>query len=918
MSDLSLDYQRLRYIQLRGDGSKLPAKSWGGYDQDFDAAEHVHTHEEVEMMPSGNWGVVDVEDPDHGSFALLIFDIDVHKAPEDFDVDRVNIPADTLVTKSQNGGFHAYFIISGCDRGQLNESDFTMTADPGFDVDIRGSAVSHHVVAPADIPGISGEYEIVNDDEITTYFEPRDAAERIQFDGEALLEFDPDTGVSASYDFDVPTEPPEDMPTCYHAGLELRKAAPDDHPNTHKVNVLTASCGLAAGYDAETVAGHFCGEWAPYDGGVDLSDKEATEYQVRHIDTGGYAPPAEQTLRDYGILDEEQHCDEDCPIDYHGPQDDSRPSLDIVSEERDAEAEAAAVAGGVDEGGGDKAETDGGAAASSASDDAVPLSFNDKVRHAIREFNDDVIQAKTARHRIAQALVEHFHFVYPEEEVNNWRSTLYVYNEDEGLYEPRGEVFIEDKLEFAAGDFVTNQTRNEIVEKVKRMSTARDREFEHYPEKLVVGNGILNLHTGELSSYTPHEYHSTKIDVDWNPDAGDPEEIDRFLHDIVDDSDVNTLYRLIAHTLYKEYIGEKAAMLIGSGSNGKSMFLDLVESFIGSYNIARRELQDFGEDMYALNNLQGKLANLATEIGEQEMGDTTAFKKATGRDKIDAPVKYERPISFENYATLVFATNEMPTFGQDNHAIWRRWLYVDFPYTFDADDPDAKDPEPERVIERRIKREEEFEALLLRCQQEIQRWYEGEPLFADAMDADEVRDKMKKAAEPVYAFASTCLEYTADDDDYVEQSVVRACYRAYADEEDLPRIADNEFGKRLLGQRDFAFESGQKRVDGRPTSVYKRVQLSSRGRQVLGIDTADDDDQAQVDNEYDQARPIVQERVREMFEDDDNDSDPIPKSAVVWSLTSEMGKSSAEQALEKLIRDGDVIQVGDGVAPKDY
>jgi putative DNA primase/helicase len=352
----------------------------------------------------------------------------------------------------------------------------------------------------------------------------------------------------------------------------------------------------------------------------------------------------------------------------------------------------------------------------------------------------------------------------------------------------------------------------------------------------------------------------------------------------------------------------------GGGSNGKSMFLDLIESFIGGYNVVHRELQDFGEDMYALNNLQGKLANLATEIGEQELDDTTAFKKATGRDTIDAAVKYEKPITFENYATLMFATNEMPVFGQDNHAIWRRWVYVDFPYTFDADDPDAKDPEPERVIERRIKGEEQFEALLLRCQQEIQRWYEGEPLFADAMEADEVRDKMKKAAEPVYAFATTCLEPTEDDDDFVQQSVVRACYRAFADEEDLPRIADNEFGKRLHAQRDLSLESGQKRINGTMTSVYKRVELSGRGRQVLGVDTADDDGQGQVDDEYDQPAPIVMERLEEMFEE--NDRDPVPVEGVVWGLTDKMGKTTAEQTLDQLITNGDVIELGDGVAPK--
>jgi putative DNA primase/helicase len=619
-------------------------------------------------------------------------------------------------------------------------------------------------------------------------------------------------------------------------------------------------------------------------------------------------------LRDYGILGEDEHCDADCPIEYHGPQKRDRPGLAVL-EDRDAAGEAEAVAGERPDVGAE-AEADGGVETETATAESPspPRSFGDRVLDALAEFQNDDIQAKTARHYIAQAFVDHYHFLYPEEEVRGWRSTLHIYDEDEGVYEPRGESFIERKLEYVAGDFATNQVTNEIIGKVKRMSIERDSDrFRSNPERLVVGNGILDLHTGELDDYTPHEYHRAKIEWDWNPDAGDPEAIDSFLHDIVDDSDVSTLYRLIAHTLYKEYLGEKAAILIGSGENGKSMFLDTIEEFLGGYNVAHRELQDFSDDEYALNNLQGKFANLATEIGEQELRDTTAFKKATGRDVIDAPVKYESPITFENHATLMFATNEMPVFGQDNHAIWRRWLYLDFPYTFDADDPSAKDPEPERVIKHRMHTEAEFEALLYRCQQEIQRWFEGEPFFEDAMTADEVRDKMKKAAEPVYAFATTCLEAVNDDDEFVEKSIVRAAYQAFADEEDLPRMPNNEFGSRLLSLRDYPLEPGQKRVDGVRTRVYKRCRLTSRGRQLVGLDRPDDG-QEQVDDSAVQAREIVEQQARDMFEA--NDQDPVPREGIEWGVSGDIGKTTAERAVAKLIEDGTLIEAGDGYVPK--
>jgi phage/plasmid primase, P4 family, C-terminal domain len=610
---------------------------------------------------------------------------------------------------------------------------------------------------------------------------------------------------------------------------------------------------------------------------------------------------------------------------------DDSPSLDVVSEETDKQT--STTDGGVDTDSesehesGSKRDTDvipvepeqppapdNNPEAESESEPDADQQFKRRVQTAIAEFDDDEIKRATARDRIARAFTDCYDFVFPEEEVQGWRTTLYTYHPPSGVYEPRGERFVQKRLEAVAGDFVTNQTVNEIVGKIKRRAIERGENFMAPPEKLVVTNGILDLHTGTLKPHTPAEYHRTYVDVRWNPDAGEPDAVDEFLHEIVVDSDVTTLYRLIAHTLYKEYIGEKAAILIGSGKNGKSLFINFIEKFIGRPNTAHRELQDFDNDDFAANNLKGKLANLATEIGEQELNNTTTFKKLTGRDTMDAQVKYESPVTFENYATMMFSTNNMPVFGQDNYAIWRRWVYLDFPYSFDASDPTAKDPEPKSDILNRLTTDEQFEALLVRCQQEIQRWHEDstEPFFADAMSPSAVRDKMKKAAEPIYNFASTCLEVGDHEDTFVGKDTVRACYREYADLEDLPTVPENVFGERLIGLRDFSIESKQRTLNGSVETVYVGIELSSRGRQVLDIDAPSDDSQSQVgDTETVQTTEVVMEQLRTMT--DATDGDPVPREGLAWSCVSDsISYRQAQNAIDKLKQETNRIIVKDG------
>jgi phage/plasmid-associated DNA primase len=261
----------------------------------------------------------------------------------------------------------------------------------------------------------------------------------------------------------------------------------------------------------------------------------------------------------------------------------------------------------------------------------------------------------------------------------------------------------------------------------------------------------------------------------------------------------------------------------------------------------------------------------------------------------------------------MFATNEMPVFGQDNHAIWRRWLYVDFPYTFSARDPDAKDPEPRDVLMDRLTNDAELEALLVRCQQEIQAWHEqrDREWYPDAMDPQEVRQKMKRAAEPVYNFASTCLT-EGEDDDYIPKSDVRDCYQEYAREQDLPRIPENEFGERLTGLRDYQIETGRHRIDGERPRCYEGIRLSSRGRQVLGLDEPDaDSGQETVTNAADERpnKPLVLERARHMVEE--NDNEPVSRNALEWAVTDSMGKSKAEHIVDELLKQGDLQRMDD-------
>lgn len=556
--------------------------------------------------------------------------------------------------------------------------------------------------------------------------------------------------------------------------------------------------------------------------------------------------------------------------------------------------------------------TDGGTAAATPDDSGGPdhTPLRERVLQQViepLEDEDNGITEQVARERLANLLLEEYSFVRPREDVRGWRDTLYVYDDSTGIYEPHGETFIERETERLMGAWTSNQRVNEIVGKIERRSRVDGDDLTAAPERLVVANGILDLTTGDLDDHTPEEYHRTHVPVAYDPDAECPR-LDDFFHDIVADGDVPTLYRLVAHTLYKEYAAEKAAMLLGDGRNGKSVFLSLVEHFLGEHNVSNQSLQALNEDEWAANNLVGKLANVHPDLSDQTVETMQVFKKLTGRDTVSANVKFESPVRFENHATLLFACNRMPVMDDDTRGNWRRWLLIDFPNTFE---PDAEETIEKHVLMDDLTAEEELQGLLTRCVEEIREWDSGRAWFPSAPDWEQTRQQIRRAAEPVYDFAHACLEEI--DDGCEPKKAVRRAYNAYATAEGLPSMGAEQFGQKLINQTEMTIESTQRRVNGQRVHVYDGVQFTDRGRQLaengVGGASEDGDMQSSFGGPQGRAQTIVRLAREHVPEEGDGLQ---PAELIGLAMGKGMDRETAQHALQKARNQGDLAGPDDG------
>ena len=82
-------------------------------------------------------------------------------------------------------------------------------------------------------------------------------------------------------------------------------------------------------------------------------------------------------------------------------------------------------------------------------------------------------------------------------------------------------------------------------------------------------------------------------------------------------------------------------MLVGSGSNGKSVFLKIIEALVGSENTSHMALQDLDTDRFAAAGLYCKMVNTFADLKQIKLSSAGNFKMLVSGDMIRAQEKFK-------------------------------------------------------------------------------------------------------------------------------------------------------------------------------------------------------------------------------------------------------------------------------------
>jgi putative DNA primase/helicase len=189
-----------------------------------------------------------------------------------------------------------------------------------------------------------------------------------------------------------------------------------------------------------------------------------------------------------------------------------------------------------------------------------------------------------------------------------------LYSFDKGVYRPIGQRLVEREVKGFCQGSKENWTP-ELASRVAEYIAVDAPELLERPpiDTVNVKNGLLDVASRKLREHSPEFLSPVQIDATYHPGATCPA-IDRFCNDVLPDDARHILGEMAGWLMLPETSIQKAVLLIGDGANGKSVFLTLLEDFLGEHNVSSVTLHKLEINNFAASRLVGKLANICADL----------------------------------------------------------------------------------------------------------------------------------------------------------------------------------------------------------------------------------------------------------------------------------------------------------------
>lgn len=260
---------------------------------------------------------------------------------------------------------------------------------------------------------------------------------------------------------------------------------------------------------------------------------------------------------------------------------------------------------------------------------------------------------------------------------------LHIYQN--GVYIPARRQIEKAMIEHIP--FLRMSQRNEVMKYIEIRAEEKETADARY---IAFKNGIYDMTTEKLLPFSPDIMITNQIPWDYNENAYS-EIVDKTLNKIAcnDEKIRHLLEECIGYCMLRKSEMSKFFIMTGEKNNGKSTFLEMLNTLFGEANVSALDIGELDE-RFSVSLLSGKLVNIGDDISDEFMQgkSISLLKKIVSGNQIKGEMKGQDAFFFKPYVKLLFSANDIPRTKDKTGAVLRRMVIIPFNARFTKDDPD--------------------------------------------------------------------------------------------------------------------------------------------------------------------------------------------------------------------------------------
>lgn len=433
---------------------------------------------------------------------------------------------------------------------------------------------------------------------------------------------------------------------------------------------------------------------------------------------------------------------------------------------------------------------------------------------------------------VTNILEDHIIWAVLGNDIEDWqKSALYFYNPESGIYE-KNTLLIEELINIVEPQ-ITERNIREVKSKLriesKRLFLTND------PNLYALGNGIFDAKKHKLLAYSPKYVFTSKIAVNYNPDAQEPRfdnwSFSKWINEDIagnKEDKIKLIWQTFKAVINSNYSYHSSVFLLdnANGSAGKGTFEQLLQNIAGKNNYASIKLNQFEKDAVLATIVNKPLVIGDDNDPKKPIDSSENFKSAATGDTIVINDKFEKVYSYKPTCLIVQSLNELPKFKDNTGANYRRIRVIKFNkhYIENADNRKIKDEYiyNKELLEWIVKKaiDVKIDGVMIRTK-----------------ESNEILEQNKIDSDPFLQFVNEIIVPT--DHGYKFQDTTYQVYKRWFEVtgHKLGLETDREFNKRI--RKDTDIKQGRRWRNNHKLQVWLNIEFNTYSGNINEVDIKD-------------------------------------------------------------------------------